>query len=462
MLYLTGTVAGIVVVAVVALAPFFALVLLSEALLARAPLGRPGRFLLLVFRSLRRNRLRTSLTYLATFVLVMVVTLVWSVLYYLDGLVVEKSRDLKIIVSDRWQALSQMPYAYAEPISRAAADPRRRGDVLPQDSMTWQYYIGTTDPAKQTRESTVFFIALDPSKVLTMLDRVFQEFAADPRQQGTPEELARLTEAARALGANRRGAILGRNRLKDLNKRVGDCFSVTGMNYSKLGLEFEILGVFPGGRYDDVAVMNRDYLNEALAAYPKAHAGQKHPLADKSLNVVWLQVADQPEFQRVAAQVEGSALFRDPAVRCQTLSSGIATRLESFTDMVWAMRWLLSPAIVITMALVISSAVSLSVRERRSEMAVLKVLGFRPAQVLGLVLGEGLLVGALAGLLSGLVSYVAVDEVLPRLGVFPVYVPVAALLWAPSLGAICALAGSAAPAYSATGVKVAEVFSRVS
>lgn len=461
MLTFSGLVGGIVIVAFVALLPFFALVLLSESVLARAPLGRAGRFLLLMFRSLRRNRLRTSLTYLATFVLVMVATLVWSVLYYLDGLVAEKSRDLKLIVSDRWQALSQMPYAYADPISRAAADPTRPGDLRPQDSMTWQYYIGTTDPVKQAKENAVFFIALEPSKILTILDQVFKEFATDANEQPTPEELARLTDAVHALESNRRGAILGKNRLKDLNKRVGERFTVTGINYTKLDLEFEILGVFPGKRYEELAVMNRDYLNEALAAYPKAHAGQKHPLADKSLNVVWLQVADQQAFQQVAGQVEHSPIFRDPAVRCQTLSSGIATRLESFADMVWAMRWLLSPAIVVTMALVISSAVSLSVRERRSEMAVLKVLGFRPLQVLGLVLGEGLLVGAMAGLLSGLVTYVAVDELLRRFGDFPVYVPPVALLWTPSLGALCALVGSLMPAYSATGVKVAEVFSRV-
>ena len=45
------------------------------------------------------------------------------------------------------------------------------------------------------------------------------------------------------------------------------------------------------------------------------------------------------------------------------------------------------------MALVIANAISISVRERRTEMAVLKVLGFRPGQILVLVLGEALLIG---------------------------------------------------------------------
>ena len=57
------------------------------------------------------------------------------------------------------------------------------------------------------------------------------------------------------------------------------------------------------------------------------------------------------------------------------------------------MRWLLVPAILVTMALVIANAISISVRERRTEMAVLKVLGFHPTQILLLVLGEALLIG---------------------------------------------------------------------
>ena len=49
------------------------------------------------------------------------------------------------------------------------------------------------------------------------------------------------------------------------------------------------------------------------------------------------------------------------------------------------------------MSLVIANAISISVRERRTEMAVLKVLGFA-LQILRLVLGEALLLGVLSRL----------------------------------------------------------------
>ena len=43
---------------------------------------------------------------------------------------------------------------------------------------------------------------------------------------------------------------------------------------------------------------------------------------------------------------------------------------------------LLVPAIVITMAMILANAISISVRERLTEMAVLKVLGFGPGRIL--------------------------------------------------------------------------------
>jgi len=64
------------------------------------------------------------------------------------------------------------------------------------------------------------------------------------------------------------------------------------------------------------------------------------------------------------------------------------------------------PAVLVSMALVIANAISISVRERRGEMAVLKVLGFRPGQVLQLVLANRFLVGAVSGLTAALATFV--------------------------------------------------------
>jgi putative ABC transport system permease protein len=130
------------------------------------------------------------------------------------------------------------------------------------------------------------------------------------------------------------------------------------------------------------------------------------------------------------------------------------------------MRYLLSPAILITMALVISNAISISVRERRTEMAVLKVLGYQPWQIMLLVLGEAVLVGVISGFVSAGITVVVVNNILNGLK-FPIaffpafFIPKAALWWGPVLGAGTAIAGSFLPAWSARTVKVSEVFSKI-
>src|SRR5215470_6029211 len=115
------------------------------------------KFFLLIVKNLRRNKLRTALTCLSVMVLVLVVTMIWTVVYFLDEFTKDKSGNRKAIVTERWQRPSQMPLWYTEPLSRGAA--RRPGDKLPKDSMAWQFYIGTLDPVKKTRENLVVFIA---------------------------------------------------------------------------------------------------------------------------------------------------------------------------------------------------------------------------------------------------------------------------------------------------------------
>ena len=74
------------------------------------------KFFLLILKNLRRNKLRTALTALATMVLVFVVTMIWTVVYFLEAFTNEKSGNLKAVVTERWQMPSQMPLSYTEPL----------------------------------------------------------------------------------------------------------------------------------------------------------------------------------------------------------------------------------------------------------------------------------------------------------------------------------------------------------
>ena len=134
-------------------------------------------------------------------------------------------------------------------------------------------------------------------------------------------------------------------------------------------------------RYNQVGVMQRDYIQDAIDAFPRAHNGTKHPMADKNLNLVWLRVTDSETFGKLGNQIMSSPNYASPAVKCETAASGTSSWLEPYKDIFWGVKWLLVPVLFAVMALVIAMAISISVRERRTEMAVLKVLGFPPSWV---------------------------------------------------------------------------------
>jgi putative ABC transport system permease protein len=408
-----------------------------------------------ILKSLSRNVIRTALTSMAVIVLVFVVTLIWTVLWFLDLVMTEKSQDLKAIVTEKWQIPSQMPWAYASSLKEGAA--AHPGDLRPADYMTWGFYGGTLDPDKKTRENIVFFFVMEPRKLLSMMDDL-------DRLKG--KEKTDLDNAVKRMERDKRCVIMGRDRLKAINKKVGERFTLTSLNFQDLNLEFEIVGDFPDGRYNQSAVMSRDYMNDAMDAYKRDHKGTPHPMADKTLNLVWLRIPDSAAFRRIADQITSSSLYTSPAVKCETASSGVSSFLDAYRDLLWGMRWLLVPAILCTMALVISNAISISVRERRIEMAVLKVLGYSPNQILALVLGEAMLIGCGGGLLSAGATYLVVNHLIGGIkfpiAFFPAFlIPADALWWGPLIGGATAFAGSIVPAWSARTVKVSEVFSKI-
>jgi putative ABC transport system permease protein len=417
------------------------------------------KFLQLILENSYRNLIRTLLTALGTIVLVAVVTLVWSVLEFLQKATEEKNNNIKAIVSERWSLPSQMPFAYATTLSEGAADKNKSGDILPEDSMTWTFYGGSTEKEAKLRawDNICFAFCLEPRALGTMMD----ELDSLP-----PPEKAAWTETVTRLQQNPQGIIMGKNKLASLKKQIGDRFTLHGLNYKEIDLEVEVVGTFPVPRYDNSCAIDIAYFLRAIDAYPQTHAGKQHPMAEKTLNLVWLRVPDTEAFNKIATQITTSPYYSNPAVKVETSSSGIATFLEAYRDLIWGMRWLLGPAIIITLALVISNAISISVRERRMEFAILKVLGFSPAHILVLVLGEALLVGVIAGGLSAGTCYFLVNRVMGGVP-FPIaFFPKFAISdWAPFwgvlIGAGAALLGSFLPAWNACRVKVSEVFARV-
>ncbi len=116
--------------------------------------------------------------------------------------------------------------------------------------------------------------------------------------------------------------------------------------------------------------------------------------------------------------------------------------------------------------MVIANAISISVRERRTEMAVLKVLGYGPAIVASLgwcwakrCCSAPARVSVSSGLTYLVVTHLMGGFAFP-IAFFPRFlVPIDALWWGLTVGAGTSILGSFLPAWSARSVKVSEVFS---
>ncbi len=413
------------------------------------------KFFLLIFKNLRRNLLRSMLTSAGVMVLVFVITLIWSILGFLDVATSEKTSNFKGIVTEKWSIPSQMPFAYATTLENGAA--REDTDVKPMDSMTWQFFIGSTEKGKGFSLKTfVFAFCMEPRKLLTMMDEL------DSLQPGPRAE---LNEAIQKMEMNRQGIIVGQKRLAALEKRVGDRIKIFGTNYRDLELECEIVGTLPLGRNDNNTIINRDYLNASLDAY-KASKGKPHPLANKTMNLVWVKVPNKETFTKVSGQIDNSPMFATPPVKIETASSGVSNFLAAYKDLLTIFRWILAPSIIATLTVVISNAISISVRERRKEMAILKVIGFQPNQIMFLVLGEAILLGVVAGSISSIGTYFFVNRIIGGIP-FPIAFfssfPVldGALWWGAAIGFVTSFAGSILPALSTRSIKVVDVFSKV-
>ena len=185
-------------------------------------------------------------------------------------------------------------------------------------------------------------------------------------------------------------------------------------------------------------------------------------MADKCINLIWVKLPTKESFERLGGLVNDRSIFGTVPIKLETASSGIGTWMASFKDIFWGMKYILVPAMIGIMCLVVANAISISVRERRTEMAVLKVLGFQPRHVMLLVLGEALLVGFLAGGMSSFLAWGMLGSFKFQIMFFGAFiVPKVALLCGPLLGMTVSFAGSVAPALNAKNVRVAEVFAKV-
>ena len=102
-----------------------------------------------------------------------------------------------------------------------------------------------------------------------------------------------------------------------------------------------------------------------------------------------------------------------------------------------------------------------SVRERTSEMGVLKTLGFSNGSILALVLGESVLIAVLGGSLGLAASWLIVQQGDPTGGMLPIFVlPPRDVVIGAVMIVVLGLIAGALPAFNAMNLKITDALRR--
>lgn len=407
----------------------------------------------LILKNLYRNRWRSILTSLSIFFLVAMLTVVGTVLRFLEDSMAEKEKDIKLIITERSDQ-DNFSLRYMEDIIRPDTQLnsmlREIKGFDPEIYATWNFVAFTLDKQKIEKDTFLISVATQPDNMLRMTDGL--EGFANARQ------IVEWMKHPPVSGSDNIGIIMGPERLKKIKKQVGDVFTAYVLDQDptvQQSYEFEIVGVLPAtSRWTTFCFMDVEYLRRKLQSI-------KHPQAGK-VDLGWLMVQSQD----AATQVAHTIATYLPQVKCETLASAMGRFLESYKDLLFGIKYILVPAIYFVMTLIVANAISITVRERWKELAVLKVLGFSGNQILILVLGEGLLLGVLAGTLGSWSMYAIInlgmEGINIPIGFFPLFfVPQEALWWGPASGLLVAMVGCLTPALRARTVKVVDVFSKI-
>ena len=217
----------------------------------------------------------------------------------------------------------------------------------------------------------------------------FPQFAIEPASylELHPEILVPDAVRDRFL-AERRAAIVGRKLANRYGFKPGDVVQLRGTVFPG-DWDFVIAGIFDGrGKSDTSQFFFRwDYLDETLRQRSPSQAGQ-----------VGFFIVDAGDFNHVAQVSKAiDALFRNSLAETLTETErAFQIGFVKQTEAILISIRIVSFVVIFIILAVMANTMAMTARERLSEYATLKALGFSPGYVARLILGESLVI-ALAG-----------------------------------------------------------------
>ena len=365
------------------------------------------RFLPYVFKHLRRNWIRTASTVAAMALCIFLFCTLQTFLVAVESSL-EGSSARRLVARHRVSLAQQLPLSYKQRLLDMEG-------VTGVANATW---FGGSLKAKKENQSA------EPGSDDSGPDfmNFFANFAIDPEDYLAihPEYLF-SEQGRRDFLGDRRAALIGRGLSKRFGWELGDTFFLESFipPYRKADGPFEFIvraiydiddGLYPGTD-PNLMFFHFEYLYEGVNR--RVAAG-----------TYVIEIADPTQ----AAQISEAIDARFENSSAETLTETEAAFRASFVAMAGNLALFLNGiglAVAFTILLVTANTMSMAFRERRTEIAVLKTLGFPSKLVMGLMLGESVMIGTLGGglgvglgwlLINGAPSIPAIGDMIRSFG----------------------------------------------
>jgi putative ABC transport system permease protein len=343
-----------------------------------------------IWRNVRRNSIRSLLTVLSVGFSLALMTVLYGFLASTDTYRQEASQANRVVV------MNVQGFSGSLPIS-AVDDVRRTNSVAAAVPLAW--YGGALGDERMPFAT----FATDPSAFFD----VWPEYTIPPEQ-------------LKAWQANRQGCIIDRRIAERRGWTVGTRVPLKSSLYP-FNLDLQISGIFDSPKNTDSLYFHWDYLNEGLRQV-------NFPELDNA-GTVFARINSKDEIPQAINAIDDRFGSSDTPTRSQTE----AAFAKMFADMLGNVQVLIRNiglAVVFSLSLVTANAMAMAMRERVTEIAVLKAIGFSRARVLVLVLGEAFLISMLGGILGvalGCLFLQAMNQAIPQF--FPLALNELAGLW---------------------------------
>jgi putative ABC transport system permease protein len=191
----------------------------------------------------------------------------------------------------------------------------------------------------------------------------------------------------------RTAALVGEKLMETFHWRLGQRITLKGTIFPNFDPELTIRAVYrdPSDESQEHALyFHYDYLDQAM---------QQQIGGLNTIGTFAVKVDSAGDVQRVQDSID--AMFRNTAFETKTdTEQAYALSFVSMLGNIKLLLTLVSAAVIFTILFVVGNTMSMSIRERTGEVAILKTLGFRRNLILVLLAGESVVIALLGGLLG--------------------------------------------------------------